>query len=1248
MRAPRAASWLVMLLACSGNSAPTAEPEPTSRGPANITTGDEIAEPPAPADLAGAAEAPPEADLPEDTIALASRLAPRRLHIPPTRGGKTSRFTFDGHRRGWFARTPDGRQALLTPVYGAGKVYVGGGFSSHRLHAYDARTGEHEWTASAPDGGPSAAIFVPYEGEEGGKVLFNTESCTLFAVDAQTGRRRWSRWLGDPLMSQPAANAELVFSGHIIDGESPGGLEPGTTGFGVGDGRRYAFTALALANGRPRWTRRISADVMNAPVLDAAEGTVLFTTMDGVVWKLDQRTGRVRWRQRLGATSAPWLEGERVHVTVRVREDGQRKERATVLAKSDGETLAQYDAVDARFATRPDTSVQSGWGYEGSRATIVDGRSYQTIGNEVQSRDATTGELLWRRRYAEASPRADRPASPPAIAGSQLVFGTREGVLYGLDIDTGMTTWAYEVGEPIVTQPTVAHGWVYAATARGGVVALEVSDAQFDGWHQWGGNAAHNGAVVGSEAPADPDERPSEGTLRLEGREGEHAQAGFPLTETRVRAEVSGFVARVRVEQTFENPFERPVEAVYLFPLPDDAAVDAMEMRVGERVIRATIQRRHDAREAYESARRRGVLASLLEQERPNLFRQSVANLKPGERIQVALHYTQVLPYEEGAYRFVYPLVAGPRFAEDGDDGAGSGTDVSQVVLAPGETRPDRVHLAIEADLGMPVARVHSPTHRVKVEGDGATRSVSLDEPARPDRDFEVRFAVAGEAPSVGLAASPPVTAAGGEPGTFALALHPQLEVAEDEVMPRELVFVVDTSSSMHGRPMELAQAAMTRAIEGLRPTDTFRVLSFADQTEALDAEALPATPTNVRRGLAFVRDLRALGRTRMIEGIEAALAPETAPDRLRFVVLVTDGYVAGETEVFRAVHEHLGHSRMFAFGVGSAVNRYLLTRVAEVGRGDVQVVTLDESPEEAADRFHERIARPYLTDVTIDWNGLAVSDAYPRRLPDLFADRPLVVRAHYARGGQADITIRGRIAGRAFEQRVPVTLPAEGPARPALGSLWARARIRDLMTAMALRPSDALREEVTQTGLRHHLLTEWTAFVAIDEQSRVEPGSATRVDQPSQLPAGITQPRRTASSASRTGGTAMGSPGAGRGGVAGLEDLLEASVGAAPMPAAAPTTAAPAARSVRRMRRRAPARADLAPEAEAERASSRAQRCRALTRRPDGSFDQAAYDRCMRGGGKRVDLVRRKRRSAYSVPGVGRSHSAQALRQTL
>ncbi len=1170
---------------------------------------DSSPEPPPPvADVAGAAARPNEPEIPADLTPLTARVAARHLAIPAPGNGGTSHFSFDGGHRGWFARVSQyGGQNPLTPVYGHDRVYVGGGFSSNQFYAFDARTGELAWRASAPDGGPTAAIV------EGDKVLFNTESCTLFAVDARNGHQRWSHWLGDPVMGQPAANAGRVFSGHI---RSTGG---------------YGFTALRLGTGDEIWTRDVGADVINAPVLD--DTSVFVSTLDGVVHRFSQSTGRVIWQRSLHATSAPWLDGETLHVTRRASaedDDGHRHtaERSVVLSTRNGETLRELDPVDATFLHGPifDGSTQSGWAFEGSRPTIVDGRVYQTIGNEVESRDADTGALFWRRQYTNEV--HSRPASSPAIAGALLVFGTSDGIVYGLDIDTGMTAWAYDVGEPITSQPTIAHGWVYASTTAGGVVGLEVGDDTLDGWHMWGGNARHAGPVVNDNATPEEDERPSEGTLTLGTRPHDGEIAGFPLESTHVSARVTGFVAEVSVEQTFRNPYTRPVEAVYLFPLPESSAVDSMTLRAGDRTVRAHIDRRERAQADYRDARERGVLASLLEQERPNLFRESVANIRPGDSITVTLTYVSALDYEEGSYRFTYPLVAGPRYApEEAGTGTGTGTtgDLHQVVLAANGERPDRVELTIDADLGTSVSSIDSPTHALNVDRhDAHVAHVTLAQAARPDRDLEVRFHVAGAAPTVAVEDSPPLD---GNAGTFALAIHPSLAVADNQITPRELVFLVDTSSSMNGRPIALAQAAVEHALHGLRPTDTFRVLGFSDTVDPLSETPLPATPENVTRAIAFVHDMHALGSTEMVTGIRAALSPAGEDGRMRMVLLLTDGYIGTETDVFRAVRETLGQSRVFALGVGSAVNRYLLTRVAEEGRGDLQFVPPGEDPAAAADVFAARIARPFLTDVSIDWGGLAVSDVYPRRLPDLFADRPLRISAHYTNGGHGTVIIHGRIAGRAFEQQVDVSLASSGDQRPALTSMWARARVADLTTAMTLAETPALIEEVTQIGLSHHLLTDYTAFLAIDEGYHVD-GASVRVDEPSALPDGMTPSGSERQRAARTMPSApapMATPAVGAAslGALGGSGAYAGPTTRAIAPDFGDDLAAPSTATAE------PARVEGAPT-DAPTGAATAHRhllhasaggrvdCYAMARRADGTIDEEALRRCLeaQGGG--------------------------------
>ncbi len=1027
----------------------------------------------------GAASPRPEAPIPENIVSLSTRMRPRELPIPVTRTGMTERFTFDGDRRGWFARVP-GTQALLTPAYADGKVFLGGGFGSSQFYAYNARSGQALWAASAPDGGPTAAIV------EDDRVMFNTESCTLFAIDVNTGEHLWRRWLGDPLMGQPASGNGMVFSGHVIDRQSPGSLAAGTTGWGVAGGRRYGFTAMRATDGRPRWTRGISADVMNGPILDGP--SVFFTTMDGNVYHLDQRSGRQRWRRDLGATSAPFLHEGEVHVTVRDQPGGDAdptgmaRERTIVLSRLRGETLRTLDPVDAPFLRdRGDSGgVRQGWAYEGSRPTVIDGRSFQTIGNEVHCRHAATGDLLWRRQYTNDA--SARPASPPAVAGGQLVFGTRQGQLFALDVDTGLTTWAYDVGEPIAAQPTIAHGWVYAATSASGLVALEVADPAFDGWHMWGGSAGHNGPTLGTTAPIEDTGRPTEGTLRLGEEPNLGELGGFPIQSTRVTARVTGFVARVQVTQTFENPYERPVEAEYLFPVPDGAAVSGMTMSSGGRVVRAEVRPRAEVAEAAGDDGE--TTTTVLVQERPDLFRQRVRNVQPSERVEITFEYTQVLPYVEGAYQLTYPLRAGPRYERATGEGYNAAGTPLERELGPEDERPDRVEVVVEAETGDGVARITSPTHRLDVSarGDRVARA-ELEGPAQPDQDLEVRVAVADDEPAAALVASPP---SGSEPGYVAIALHPRLDVG-DEVMPRELVVVLDRSTSMRGVAMDLARATALRALAGLGAQDTFRVYTLDGPVAALGEAPLPATPANLARAAAAIRNVNIVG-TASRDGLTRALAPATQTDRLRVVLLATDGYLGDERDVFGEARASIGDARLFVLGVGTAVNQYLLSRLVELGRGELEIPSLGAPPAQVAEAMSARFARPYLTDLSVAFEGVDVADVYPRRLPDVYANRPVVVHGRYEGGGDGRVLVRGRIAGQPFEQVLEVTLPAAGPARPELASVWARTRIEDSLTAMALQPSAQLEREVTTLGVAHRVLTPYTTFVAVD------PGDPRRV----------------------------------------------------------------------------------------------------------------------------------------------------------
>jgi len=398
----------------------------------------------------------------------------------PPRGGSVA-FPFDGERRAWVASIPES-EPLPAVAYGGGKVFVSGGFSSRSFYALHAATGRIEWAQTElDDNGPTPAIF------EDERVIFNTESCTLFALDARTGKPLWRRWLGDPTLAQIAVADGLVFAAHPAD-------------------RGHALSALRAATGAPVWSSSIGTEVIAAPVV--AGDSVFVSTLDGLTFRFTRQTGRLRWSRPLQATTAPWIAGDELFVT---RRRGAR-EQQIVVALDSGRILREHHTSSGAYAgDLPIRSDSHGvWAFEGSRPVVDRGVRYVAMGAEIQATDARTGEELWRRRYAGDADR--RALGAVAVAGSNVVFATRDGKLFGLDVDTGYTLWSYDLGLRVVAQPIIAKGWIYAATADGRVVGLHIADPTLDGWHMFGGDPRHNGLVV--PPPPRPREEPRGSSLR--------------------------------------------------------------------------------------------------------------------------------------------------------------------------------------------------------------------------------------------------------------------------------------------------------------------------------------------------------------------------------------------------------------------------------------------------------------------------------------------------------------------------------------------------------------------------------------------------------------------------------------------------------------------------------------------------------------------------------------------------------------
>jgi Ca-activated chloride channel family protein len=597
-----------------------------------------------------------------------------------------------------------------------------------------------------------------------------------------------------------------------------------------------------------------------------------------------------------------------------------------------------------------------------------------------------------------------------------------------------------------------------------------------------------------------------------------------PLEHTEVAIRVDGPVAEATVTQRFKNPYGAKIEAVYLFPLPTGAAVGGLTISSGGRTIRGTIQERAKATQLYVAARERRLVAALLTQERPNLFTQSVANLEPAAIVEVTLTYVQRLAYEDGGYELVFPMVAGPRYVPAAAGAAAQAGAVQPAVLPPGVRGAHDIGLRVELDAGVPIEAIkgiESPSHRIAIErpaGAPALAVVKL-RPADtiPNQDFVLRYRAAGAAPRFGV-----LTHRAGGIGSFMLLAQPPAAPAEAQIAPREIIFALDTSSSMRGLPLAKAKDVIRRILRGLRADDTFQLVRFDDRASPLAPAPIASKPRNVELVLDWLAALEAGGGTEMVPGIDAALAVPHDPARLRIVVFLTDGYVGDEDEILRQVGQRLNRAgpeepraedrarfpsrdaRLFAFGVGTAVNRYLLEELAAIGRGAAQFVRPDEDSAAAVDAFERRIAAPVLTDLRVDWGGLAVTDVSSRAIPDLFAGQPLVLAGHYTAPGAGVITVRGKQAGRDVSFRVPVTLPVLDAGRPAVAAVWARQRIAELSRQLVRAADPALEREVLSLALAHRLLTPYTAFVAVDESRATAGGAPTRVAVPVEVPEGV------------------------------------------------------------------------------------------------------------------------------------------------
>jgi Ca-activated chloride channel family protein len=577
------------------------------------------------------------------------------------------------------------------------------------------------------------------------------------------------------------------------------------------------------------------------------------------------------------------------------------------------------------------------------------------------------------------------------------------------------------------------------------------------------------------------------GTLLLEGTDGLRAA---PTLSTDVDVRVTGLIARTEVVQRFSNPSEAWVEGVYVFPLPEDAAVDTLVMRIGERVLEGQIQERAKARATYVRAKREGRKASLVEQERPNIFTTSVTNLGPGETVEIAITYQDDVPYDQGRFSLRFPMVVGPRYIPGGEGanqidesgwttaprGVTDADRISPPIAAPGDGVTHPVSINVRLDTGFRLEAIRSPSHPVDVEArPRRIYEIGLQTGAAPaDSDFILEWTpVVGDRPTAALFHENWE----GEDYALVMVMPPSPKLAERARLSRETIFVIDTSGSMDGASIIQARNALDLAVSRLRPEDSFNIIRFDSTFSKLYPESRQAHAQSIDEARQWVSQLRARGGTEMQAALGAALTQDAERSAVRQVIFITDGAVGNEASLFQTIRDRLGRSRLYTIGIGSAPNSHFMAKAAQFGRGTSTTISRPAQVEQKMNELFAKLDSPVLHDLEIDWDVSGV-EMWPARIPDVYLGEPIVVAARMpSRGGQ--IRVKGRRGGENVTLQLPLVggSPESGIAR-----LWARRKVKSLVDSLLDGAElDRVSEEVTTLGIRHHIVTRWTSLVAVD-----------------------------------------------------------------------------------------------------------------------------------------------------------------------
>jgi Ca-activated chloride channel family protein len=576
----------------------------------------------------------------------------------------------------------------------------------------------------------------------------------------------------------------------------------------------------------------------------------------------------------------------------------------------------------------------------------------------------------------------------------------------------------------------------------------------------------------------------------------------FPLLGTKASVTIVGSIADVTVTQSYSNNGTVPIEAVYVFPGSTRSAVYAMQMKVGDRIIKAKIKEQQQARAQYEKAKSEGRRASLLEQHKPNVFQMNVANILPGDVIEVEMSYTEFLLPESSVYSFVYPTVVGPRFADKSSE-EGIPSFVNMPYTESGVKPKYTFDIELNISMGIPIKECISPSHNVNIEFLTAFQSkVTLDsrDNCRGTKDFIFNYRLTDSKIESGT-----ILYEKGEDKYFLTMIEPPKNFSSNAIPAREYIFVVDVSGSMHGFPLNISKKLMRELLGGLRSHDVFNVVLFSAGSTVMSDRSVQVTKESIKKATKIIDSEHGSGGTQLLPALKKALSIANDPNRSSTVVIVTDGYVHVEEEAFELIGNNLDKVNVFSFGIGSSVNRHLIEGMAHVGQGEPFIITEGKYAHRIAGKFRKYIESPLLTNVSVKFNGFDAYDIIPSSIPDVMAERPVYLFGKYRGKPGGTITVEGKKGDGMHSQTVKIENSMSQANNSSLKYLWAREKIRLLSDFNAVRENEERKKEITALGLEYNLLTKYTSFLAEEKVAVVENGKKTyKVKQPLPLPEGV------------------------------------------------------------------------------------------------------------------------------------------------